>query len=356
MTILVVSIAVLAVLTTTLIVAAALHKVVWRVRQPRRAAVERGARRRVVELIAGGTISADEIRAMPKAELRALERMIAAFRPKLRGEARETLEELIEMRNVEAQARRRARWPGAVGRLRAAHTLGLVASPSAVDALIGLLHDRDADVRSTAAASLGRIGDPRAAGPLVCSVGAKRVVPAGIAVDAVVKTGAGAIPALLDALASESREVRRAAIDALGFLHASEAVPVLRLMLLVEGDERSRARTAAALGRIGSPRAVDALVRALDVARTPALRVAVLEALEALAPEEARPAIERCLDLDDHAVVRTAAAAMLALGDPGRMALEARIADGEAGAEHAAERIAEMQLALHGAPLQRLWP
>jgi len=55
----------------------------------------------------------------------------------------------------------------AIVRIIAAGALGKIGGPRAVEALIQLLKDRNADIRRQAAGALGKIGDPRALEPLI---------------------------------------------------------------------------------------------------------------------------------------------------------------------------------------------
>ncbi len=108
---------------------------------------------------------------------------------------------------------------------------------AAVPYLVELLADADAHPRAKgeAAVALGEIGDPAAAPALV-----KAIRP--------------------DARDAATVEANRHMADALGALRAKEAVPVLEA-LLASPDGYSQVAAVDALGRIGDPGAVDALVK-----------------------------------------------------------------------------------------------
>jgi HEAT repeat protein/beta-lactamase regulating signal transducer with metallopeptidase domain len=75
-----------------------------------------------------------------------------------------------------------------------------------------------------------------------------------------------AVAALVDLLADSHREVRNAAIDALGELRATAAVPQL-LRALEDSTSGVRSRAVRALGRIADPRAVTPLSRTIALDR-----------------------------------------------------------------------------------------
>ena len=65
--------------------------------------------------------------------------------------------------------------PSARVRLRAAESLGELASPESVQFLLKALEDNDDRVRKEAVDALGRIGDPQAVGPLMAYIESRRL-------------------------------------------------------------------------------------------------------------------------------------------------------------------------------------
>lgn len=98
------------------------------------------------------------------------------------------------------------------------------------------------------------------------------------------ETGKGLDPELLAALESEDRRKRIRAVQKLGYSGESGAIGVLERVLKEEGDPALRGEAAAALGRIGSDRAVPALERALDDGHQ-AVRVQAVRALARIGGE-----------------------------------------------------------------------
>jgi HEAT repeat protein len=126
--------------------------------------------------------------------------------------------------------------------------------------LVGVLNDPDPQIRAAAAGSLG------------------------------VFTGKGrlAVPGLVRALRDEDPSVREAAAGAFvemsGQVPAPEAVPAL-LGMLEDDAPQTRTTAAMALGQLGDPRALDALVkRAVDDV-DPGVRIASTRAIGGLGPE-----------------------------------------------------------------------
>jgi HEAT repeat protein len=152
-------------------------------------------------------------------------------------------------------------------RVGAAHALGLVKDPAAVQALLEKLADASPDVRSAAAKSLGRANDERAVMPLLMCLQDHQKICRVAAEEALVRYGAlaspqliqvvrgmhrtsrisamkvlgamkdyGATDALADALNDSSPEIRRGALVALGKIGDTSVVPRLRKHL--NGDDR----------------------------------------------------------------------------------------------------------------------
>lgn len=125
------------------------------------------------------------------------------------------------------------------------------------------------------------------------------------------------IPALLEALHSSDVPVVARAAEALGVLRAAEAVPALAELLA--GEPVAPSAVAQALAAIGTPAALDALVAALNSeAMTPA-RHAVMAALEQLG-SRATPALLATLSKGAPAAQRNAAEMLGWIGDPAAVA------------------------------------
>jgi len=211
-------------------------------------------------------------------------------------------------------------------RLAAASAMGRSGSREAATLLLGHLDDNAPEVRSEVAQALGRLADKRAALPLV-----GRVQDASADVRRRVARALGdigdprATSALVLALNDASIDVRVEAALALGRMGTDEAT--VSLAPLVRGDATSGASSAEgtqalrqaalrALGRIGTPRAIDLLVASLESDRPDALRSPARDALASIG-SKAVPALTAVISGAPSPKVATGAVSALGeIGDP----------------------------------------
>ncbi len=118
-------------------------------------------------------------------------------------------------------------------RVAALRALGTLADDRAVDFLLKWSRRTNAVDRRYALIALARIGDPRA------------------------------IPRVMEALIDDNVKVREAAVEALGYLRAEQAVSRLASWMTMPGRSTLKARAIWALGLIGGPEAAEALVTAV---------------------------------------------------------------------------------------------
>ncbi len=137
-------------------------------------------------------------------------------------------------------------------RTRAADALGKIGGPRVINAALSLVNDRDEDVRRTAIEILNQTRDERA------------------------------VNHLIEATRDSDWWVSERAVDALGAMANRKAVP--RLIEMMGTNPKSVPTVVRALGRIGDPRAMDAIMSALDRSETDA-RVSAVEALVKMADD-----------------------------------------------------------------------
>ena len=156
----------------------------------------------------------------------------------------------------------------------AARALGLICDPRAVDGLLAALRDRDGAVRTVAAEALGLIGDPKAIKGLMALFKDSSKLVRVSATIALTRIGEATVDPLIEGLKDENFQVRLHSVQALGgitsdyptgrsWLQDSRPVPGL-IALLKDKDRAVREDAAIALGMIGDPSAVPALIEALQ--------------------------------------------------------------------------------------------
>jgi HEAT repeat protein len=153
---------------------------------------------------------------------------------------------------------------------------------AAVPALLDALHNPEREVRQAAAQALARVVDPRAARKLTRAADwtYRRLLP---------DAPPGALPDLLEAFEVGSRPTRAAVAVALGRLRDDRALPAL--LEALDGDSLLvRLAAVRALGVIAAPDAVPFLADALYDPEPAVSRLAA-EALERIDTPEARTAL-----------------------------------------------------------------
>lgn len=204
--------------------------------------------------------------------------------------------------------------------VRAAAALALGSSDGA-DAslfLLGHLDDGDPEVRHAVISALEDLGDARAVVPLIGRIQEPRAPLRRQAIAALGTLGdARASSALIVALSDADATVRAAAATSLGKLHFAEAVWSLGALLETESDPDVQTAVLNALGAIGSPGSVEAILGASSRRRWSGARI---ERALASAGEGAVPSLGRCLFPPIHPeVARSCVAALGSIGgEPAR--------------------------------------
>jgi len=186
----------------------------------------------------------------------------------------------------------------------------------AVPTLIETLRGKDAVTGANVVAALVRIGAP-AVQPLIEAIGGSFPEVRNAAVRALAQIGTPAIEPLIDALLHDERfEVRRRALDILRQIGASEVVAAL-IQALKDADPGVRTHATRYLGELGNTDAVLPLVEVLQTDESPRIRGLAIDSLGALRDPRAIPAL--ILALED---VNLREAASRALSQIGQDAIE----------------------------------
>jgi HEAT repeat protein len=139
-------------------------------------------------------------------------------------------------------------------RASAAHALGVIGDPRAIDGLALLLRDERYFVRVVAARAMGQIGEPALARVLEMTASSTPALRES-AIEALGSINSPrAISRIIEALSDPSNGVRSAAVRALGESGSEQGVSQL-IAILRDDQNPLRAQAGASLARLG-PRAV----------------------------------------------------------------------------------------------------
>lgn len=136
---------------------------------------------------------------------------------------------------------------------RVAYALGMIGAP-AVRPLIRTLREGDGNLRWGAAIALGRIKDPQAVEPLIQALADKYENVHAEAAASLAAIGKPAIEPLIRFLKYSEGGMRIEVMNALGELHANDAIEPL-VQMLEKADEEERRAIAATLDSILTPAA-----------------------------------------------------------------------------------------------------
>ena len=174
----------------------------------------------------------------------------------------------------------------------AASILSAIADERVIEPLETALLNQDWVVRMHAARAIGRLGNPGSVATLVLLLQDKVPAVRDDAVAALVSIGEPAVEPLVEALANQDWRIRLRATEALCVLKSPTAVKPLVALLERDPDTAVRQEAARALGLIGDPAAVDAL---LGVVEDPRLQVRVIEALGRIGDRRVLPLLFRLI-------------------------------------------------------------
>lgn len=291
-------------------------------------------------------VQLEQLYAVPPRLRDELQTAVVALITKVRGAPVDDLVSILRHHEATNRAERRLTSRRVVPRARAARLLGLVGDTAYVPSLVRLLEDPSAEVRIVAARALGAVGDPRAAAAVLRSVrssdqGRPRV-PATVAADALIAMGLGAAAAVVEALEDRDPGVRNVAATVTSHSLLRPAAAQLRRLLGTDPDPVVRAGAARAIGRMGGPDDVPALLAATAASEAVGLRRTAAQALGELGHRGAVPGLVHLLGDGDRRLAEVSGQSLGRLGPPGLDAL--RTAAEGAGL---AGRAAHTAVALH---------
>jgi len=249
----------------------------------------------------------------------ALEALVAALKDKnpiVRGEAAKGLGWMCNPKAVPPLLDTLENDDSARARAVAAWSLGRIGDRRAAEPVVAALGDAAKEVRRSAARALGDLGDRRAVEPVAAALGDAVKEVRWWAAHALGALGdPRAVPALVAALKDTEADVRREAVNALGEIGDPRAVPALVESLEKDSEELVRCTAAGALGKIGDPQALPALLTALNGEDRP-LRPSAARALGRIGDPRVVDPLAECLKNRSWGVSWLVAEALGEIGDP----------------------------------------
>lgn len=252
-----------------------------------------------------------------------------ALLPKLRGDARERLRDVLRAWGTVDDARRSTTSRSAVRRCRGYYRLGVLAEPARRGELLAGLDDRDFIARRTCMLALGSYPDPEVVERMIDrTVGEPALRHDFLA--SVDRLGSAAVPVLRQELYTARSELaerpergaRRGQLvaEGLGLVGALVAVPTLERALADEAPEEMQVACIRALGVLGAPSSVTTLATAVlsddaEVRRVAAQSLGLVGGREAVTP------LSAALRDADVEVARAAADGLRRCGQPGEAVL-----------------------------------
>nr|MDQ3327205.1 HEAT repeat domain-containing protein [Chloroflexota bacterium] len=205
-------------------------------------------------------------------------------------------------------------------RAQAAENLGYFGGPAAVGALTRLLSDGDETVRAVAARALARIGTPEGANALARALDDPSELTSLRVAENLERLGVPAIGPLIAALGGRNSRGPVLAARILGNLRAAEAREALLAAARSGQDEDLRAQATRALGKIGDPDDLPAILHSSRDSAWP-VRAQAANALGLIGELSTVPALKK-MAMDREWWVRANATSTLArMGPAGERAL-----------------------------------
>ncbi|HSL00545.1 MAG TPA: HEAT repeat domain-containing protein [Rubrobacteraceae bacterium] len=262
----------------------------------------------------------EDLRRLGNRDLDLLAALMVEYLSLLRGAERDRLVRLAEKAGLVERyldaLRARNRWR----RARAAENLGYFGGPDVAAPIARLLENQDETVRAVAARALARIGTPEAAAALARTLNDFSELTRLRMAENLERIGPLAVEPLIETLREGNPAARLLAVRVLGNLRSREARPVLQEVLREGAFPDLRAQAALALGKVGDPEDVPALLEAAEDEAWP-VRTQAASALGKIGDVSTVPTLQR-LTLDPQWWVRLNASRSLAnMGPAGEKAL-----------------------------------
>jgi HEAT repeat protein len=283
-----------------------------------------------------------ELRRLRSWEQDLLASLIIEYMALLRGAERDRLVQLaVEVGLVKTyldQLGSRRRWR----RARAAENLGYLGGSEAVGPLEQLLADPNETVRAVAARALARIGTVDAARVLAGTLDDPSGLTRLRVAENLARVGSLAVEPLVEILATRKRRASTLAAQVLGNLRATEARPALHRVIRYGENVDLKAQVALALGKIGNPEDLPALLALCEDEEWP-VRAQAANALGMIGETSTIPTLQRLASDREWWVRLDATRALANMGSAGERALVEILEGPDSFARHRAAATLEAQ-------------
>jgi HEAT repeat protein len=288
-----------------------------RLKRRQRCRAVRQARVRPLALMVAEGVAPDE--QVDTADIEVLAELVGRYGRQLSGDARERVAEFFRSSGMVARHVRDLGSSRAWRRATAAATLGNMRVPEAVGPLRAALADKDRDVRAAAVTALGHLGAFEAVDAVTRAM-AEGTVPRLTGANALLNLGPETLTSLEPLVKDAQPEVRATALEIIGLMGSAKqtSLPVSRLR---DEDQSVRRTAATALGRLADREAAAALRQAL-IDPAPEVRAAAAGALGRIGDRDVADDLLHMASHDSFEVAHAAAEALTAL-DP-RVVIAAR--------------------------------
>jgi hypothetical protein len=255
-------------------------------------------------------------------ERAAIEDDTFALVPKLRGESRQRVREVLRAWGSVDHARNSTTSPSPVRRARGYYRLGVLALPERRDEVVAGLHDRDFTARRTAMLALASFPEHDVIEQMLLAATVEPRLRHDF-LAAIDQIGTPAAQVMVEHLREPTSDdpdrERRLAAEAVGLVGEIDAVSSLE-GCLVEDDDELRIAALQALGELGSPSSLIVITAQLG-ASSRDVRQAAMEAAGKIGGPSGLMLLTIGLGDDDVEVARAAAGALRRAGGPGHSIL-----------------------------------
>lgn len=317
-----IALAVLAFLLVALGFAASAQRAYREFAMARRVQREAEVRPRIMRVLSEDEVDLTSLNDLTPKQLAVAESLAWQLLSKVRGSSRAALVAWLEGRGAIEHARLQTYARSVVRRATAAEQLGAAGVSSTSSDVARLLNDKNLEVRIVAARALGKLGDAHSVTALLNSLVGNRAVPTSIVSMALLHIGPSAVEGLVAGLGSRSSAVRGVSAELLGMHGAMSAERWLMLMNEHDPVLEVRVHASAALGRIGSPHAVEVLGRTTSPNEPLTLRVASARSLGLIGGKNAVATLQVLLSDESEELALTACESLAACGPAGEDALK----------------------------------